>query len=217
MLQPAGQSARVLGIVGQAKNHAASVRVRYAERAFASNGEANGSAFGSLLRYACKVRGVLHRESEVRNRSCFAFADDHLPAAAGDPPATVGQRRDAVAEQLAVEAREALGVRAVAPQMVQARRPEIGIHRCHFRAKRAPRAGCARGADRAPRPRACGRASCGCSRRTDRARRFPAPPAARGRAGRARRRRRGGAGSAMKASARTMRPPRSRTGISRGA
>ena len=64
------------------------------------------------------MRRVLQLESEVRHRCDGALADDEAPAAIGDQPATVGKRRDRIAEQLAVEARERLRLRTVAPQVV---------------------------------------------------------------------------------------------------
>jgi len=63
---------------------------------------------------------ILHLEREIRHRARRPFADHQPPARPGDQPAIVVQPLDAVAEKLAVEACQALGLRGVAPQVMQA-------------------------------------------------------------------------------------------------
>src|SRR6267143_6327550 len=129
MLQPRRQAVFAASFFRQSEGDPASVRILNREGAGAEKRRRRRLATQpdllELARVREQLRSVLHLQREVRD-GARGTAADHQPAVtAGNKPGVLAERLDAVAQQLAVELRQPLGLRAVAPQVVKSRRPKV--------------------------------------------------------------------------------------------
>src|SRR5437899_6716515 len=123
MLQPRRQAVLAARFFRQSEDDPASVRILDREGAGAEKRRRRRLAtYPDLLepaRVLAQLRCVLHLQREVRDGACAAAADQQPAVTAGLQPRVLAEPLDAVVQQLAVELRQPLRLRAVAPQGVK--------------------------------------------------------------------------------------------------
>src|SRR5947207_11436635 len=129
MLQPRRQAVFAANFFRQSEDDPASVRILDREGAGAEKRRRRRlTTYPDLLELArvlAQLRCVLHLQREVRDCARGAAADHQSAVTAGKQPRILAEPLDAVAQQLAVELRQPLGLRAVAPQVVKSRGPQV--------------------------------------------------------------------------------------------
>src|SRR5437773_4872393 len=141
MLQPRRPAVLAANFFRQSEDDPACVRILGREGAGAEKRRRRRlTTYPDLLeltRVFAQLRCVLHLQREVRDGARVAAADHQSAVTAGKQPRVLAEPLDAVTQQLAVERRQPLGLRAVAPQVVKSRWPQVHALRFSRKARAA--------------------------------------------------------------------------------